>query len=76
MPEHFTRSTVSAAFYCKKCQRETQHRIDGGRKGPCLECIGKLELQKREAERCRIEGCKCERWAEQSSLFGVEEPKS
>jgi hypothetical protein len=50
MTEHFTRSTVSAAFYCKKCGKVTQHRIDhgptgAGRKGPCLDCIARLEAQ-------------------------------
>jgi len=41
MTEHFTRSTVSAAFYCSKCEKVTQHRIDDCRKGPCLECIAR-----------------------------------
>lgn len=45
MTEHFSRSTVSSAFWCGKCQKQTQHRIDGVRKGPCLECIIKLEAQ-------------------------------
>lgn len=43
MTQHFTRSTVSASFYCSKCGRFTQHRIDAGRKGPCTECIARLE---------------------------------
>ncbi|MGH9496005.1 MAG: hypothetical protein ACRD3B_13480 [Candidatus Sulfotelmatobacter sp.] len=43
MTQHYTRNTVSAAFWCGKCSRSTQHRIDGGRKGPCLECIAKLD---------------------------------
>jgi hypothetical protein len=43
MTQHFTRSTVSAEFYCGKCGKKTQHRIDDGRKGPCLECIARLE---------------------------------
>ena len=43
MTEHFTKNTVSAAFPCPKCKTTTQHRIDGGRKGPCLVCIEKLE---------------------------------
>jgi hypothetical protein len=43
MPEHFSANTVSAAFYCPKCEKRTQHRIDDHRKGPCLECIAKLE---------------------------------
>lgn len=55
MTQHFTRSTVSADFYCGKCKRTTQHRIDDRRKGPCLECIARLEKQhaapKPEAEK-------------------------
>ena len=54
MTEHFTRSTVSSAFYCPKCGKQTQHRIDDRRKGPCLECIAKLQAQhdaKAEAEK-------------------------
>jgi len=43
--QHFTRSTVSAAFYCSKCGKSTQHRIDDCRKGPCLECIARLEVE-------------------------------
>jgi hypothetical protein len=43
MTEHFTRNTVSASFYCGKCGKVTQHRIDDCRKGPCLECIARLE---------------------------------
>lgn len=42
MPEHYSKNTVSAEAWCKKCQRLTQHRIDHGRRGPCLECLKKL----------------------------------
>lgn len=45
MGEHFTRSTVSIAAYCRKCNRQTQHRVDDRRKGPCLECMARLEQQ-------------------------------
>ena len=45
MTQHYTRNTISAAFWCGKCSRHTQHRVDGGRKGPCLECIAKLEAE-------------------------------
>lgn len=45
MTQHFTRNTVSAEFWCAKCQRFTQHRIDDCRKGPCLGCIARLEAQ-------------------------------
>jgi hypothetical protein len=51
MTEHFTRSTVSAEFWCPKCQKRTQHRIDDRRKGPCLECIARYDaLPKVEKE--------------------------
>ena len=40
MPEHFTKNTLETTAYCGKCQAFTQHRVDGGRRGPCLECIG------------------------------------
>ncbi len=46
MTQHFTRSTVSAAFHCAKCGKVTQHRIDDTRKGPCLECIAKYDAAK------------------------------
>jgi len=45
MSQHFTRNTVSAQFYCAKCKRVTAHRIDDRRKGPCLECIARLEQE-------------------------------
>lgn len=45
MTEHFTRNTVSASFYCGKCGKSTQHRIDDGRKGPCLDCIARLNAE-------------------------------
>jgi hypothetical protein len=35
--EHYTRNTETATCWCNKCNRMTTHRIDGGRKGPCLE---------------------------------------
>ena len=43
MSQHYTRSTVSAAFYCKKCGKETQHRIDDRRRGPCMECMARTD---------------------------------
>ena len=48
--EHFPRSTVSQSLWCNKCQKHTQHRIDDGRKGPCLVCIEKLEAQHEKSE--------------------------
>jgi len=37
MAEHFTRGTLECTAWCNKCQRMTQHRVDGVRRGPCLE---------------------------------------
>ena len=42
MTEHYSKFTVSASEFCKKCNKYTTHRVDGGRKGPCLECVEKL----------------------------------
>ncbi len=46
MTQHFTRNTVSAAHWCGKCQKSTQHRIDDRRVGPCLDCIAKYDAEK------------------------------
>jgi hypothetical protein len=43
MGEHFTRNTVSVAAWCNKCRRQTLHRVYDRRKGPCLDCIARLE---------------------------------
>lgn len=43
MPEHYTKDTVQAAARCNPCGKQTMHRIDDGRLGPCLECMAKLE---------------------------------
>lgn len=50
MSEHFPRSTVSASFWCGKCQKFTQHRIDDRRKGPCLDCIARLNVPRPQPE--------------------------
>ena len=46
MPHHFTKNTVEAEWWCNPCNQRTMHRIDGGRLGPCLNCIAKLERQR------------------------------
>ena len=43
--EHYTRNTVSVSAYCSKCAKKTQHRVDGVRKGPCLDCIRKQDAE-------------------------------
>lgn len=45
MTQHFTRNTISSSFYCPTCRKPTQHRIDDKRKGPCLDCIDRLERE-------------------------------
>jgi len=45
MKEHFTKRTIEAQCWCNKCFRNTMHRIDNGRKGPCLTCMERLEKQ-------------------------------
>jgi|SRR5215475_12268966 len=41
--QHYTKSTVQAKLYCRKCGDWTMHRVDGGRKGPCLKCMARWE---------------------------------
>lgn len=50
MPEHYTRNTISAAAWCPKCKKHTQHRIDDHRKGPCLDCIDRLTVEHAQLE--------------------------
>lgn len=44
MPEHYTKSTVSATYWCAKCGAATEHRVDGGRRGPCLKCLAAMPV--------------------------------
>jgi hypothetical protein len=44
-PEHFTKATVSASFWCKRHGKPTMHRVDGGRRGPCLLCMAELDAE-------------------------------
>lgn len=39
--QHFTRNTVEASEWCPRCYRNTMHRIDGVKLGPCLECLNR-----------------------------------
>ena len=43
MTQHFTRNTVEAESWCRKCGKPTMHRIDGVKLGPCLDCLRALE---------------------------------
>ena len=37
MPEHYPKSVTDCWEYCTQCGRNTTHRVDGGRRGPCLD---------------------------------------
>lgn len=52
MGEHYTRNTVSASAWCAKCKKQTMHRVDGVKLGPCLDCIANLDAEhvRREQE--------------------------
>jgi hypothetical protein len=63
MSEHYPRNTVSAEFWCAKCKRHTQHTIDDARKGRCLDCIARLDVEHAQLEIER------RREARQGSLF-------
>jgi hypothetical protein len=65
MPEHYTKSTVSATFWCGKCGKPTEHRISDGRRGACMKCLEKLneaaearKLEAPPAEQCELFGGK------------------
>lgn len=56
MPEHYTKNTEECTAWCAKCQRMTQHRVDGGRRGPCIDPahpyreLSKAQEKRRAAE--------------------------
>ena len=64
MSEHYTKNTLEATAWCAKCQKQTQHRVDGGRLGPCLEQHQNSRSQKQIADQARKA-----RKARQSELF-------
>jgi hypothetical protein len=35
--EHFPKSTLTATGWCLKCRRNTEHQVDDGRLGRCLD---------------------------------------
>lgn len=45
MPEHYTKNTLEATCWCNPCNAMTQHRVDNGRRGPCLVCMEKRRIQ-------------------------------
>jgi hypothetical protein len=45
MPEHYTKNTVSCTVWCNRCNKATEHRVDNGRRGPCMQCLKRLEAE-------------------------------
>lgn len=50
MRHFFTKSTVEASIYCKKCGKDTIWAVAGGRPQYCRECYGKTEPVEKPAE--------------------------
>lgn len=55
MPEHFTRNTVSASFWCSKCGKATLHRVDDRRRGPCMVCMETAPVSPAPTQRAEVE---------------------
>jgi ribosomal protein L44E len=57
MSEHYSKMTKAATTYCKKCGRQTMHRVDNGRLGSCLEqhFDGLSAAQRKQREKREIE---------------------
>ena len=54
MSEHYTKKTTEVPAWCNKCNRNTQHRVAGGRLLHCLEHLVQHRTkaqQKRERKR-------------------------
>jgi hypothetical protein len=45
MSEHYSKLTVSAECYCRKCNKMTQHNVFDGRRGSCQQCLARLEAE-------------------------------
>ena len=41
MPHHFTKATIQAEIFCRKCGKMTPWRIADGRRNYCLTCYSK-----------------------------------
>jgi hypothetical protein len=54
-PEHYTRGTVAASFWCAKCSKVTLHRVDDRRRGPCIPCMERLDQEATDRQRKRGE---------------------
>lgn len=48
MTQHYTRNTVEVSAWCKRCRKDTMHRVDGVKLGACQVCLKKLNETKPE----------------------------
>jgi len=56
MPEHYTKNTLECTAWCARCQRDTQHRVDSGRRGPCIDPAHPVqELSRKQQKRIAAE---------------------
>lgn len=59
MAEHYTRSTTGVSAYCKRCRKDTWHRVDQGRLSSCQACVTKLDAEiaaRRNAPKKPVQG--------------------
>ena len=70
MAQHFTRSTVSASAWCTKCQRNTQHRVDDRRIGPCLDCLDKQNQEHERTTEAQFTLCRQHLQADRCPICG------
>jgi len=55
MAEHYTKATESVLRWCNKCNCLTQHRVNSGRIGSCMEHQAAELSRKQQHERERRE---------------------
>lgn len=41
--QHYPKNVVETSAWCRRCGKETMHRVDAPKLGPCLACMKALE---------------------------------
>ena len=49
MAEHFSKATVQAKVWCKRCGKATMHSVWDGRRGSCFKCSSRPTSTARKA---------------------------